>query len=226
MRRNKRKYCTGFTLMELMVTMSISSILMLVVGVLIVSAIVGWQQTYNMGHKQIDEDATTVALAFGKIGRMANRANYVIYSVAGSTFTPATSPTPSVDTVVSGGAVEFRYWDVELDVTDSHQLMDVTKKGTAYALFYLNGGQLKVDYGQYPPGGVPAAGGVKNNANIKTVVLARNVQAGPGIGAFSHTSLSGVGKGCVRTNIILTDPNDGRQERIMTSVMMRNKWPQ
>jgi prepilin-type N-terminal cleavage/methylation domain-containing protein len=226
MRRNKRKYCTGFTLIELVVTMFISSILMLVVGVLIVSAIGAWQQTYNIAHKQIDDDATAVSLAFGKIGRMSNRANYIIYNAAGATFTPAVSPTPAVDTVVFGNAVEFRYWNVELDTTDTHQLMDVTKTGTAYALFYLSGGQLKVDYGPYPPGGVPAGGGVKNNANVKTVVLARNVSTIPGIGAFSHTSLSGAGKGCVRVNIILTDPNSGQQERVMTSVMMRNKWPQ
>jgi hypothetical protein len=104
--------------------------------------------------------------------------------------------------------------------------MDVTKTATAYALFYLNNGQLKVDYGPYPPGGAPAGGGVKNNTNVKTIVLARNVSTSPGIGAFSHTSLSGVGKGCVRVNIILTDHGDGQQERVMTSVMMRNKWPQ
>ena len=225
MRRNKRKYCTGFTLIELIVTMFISSILMLVVGVLVVSAIGAWQQTYNMVHKQIDEDATAVSLAFGKMGRMANRANYVVYNVAGSTFTPVALP-PDVDTVVSGNAVEFRYWDVALTTTDTYQLMDATKKGTAYALFYLDNGQLKVDYGPYPPGGAPAGGGVKNSANIKTVVLARNVSTSPGIGAFSHTSLSGVGQGCVRVNIILTDPDSGRQERVMTSVMMRNKWPQ
>jgi hypothetical protein len=206
--------------------MCISSILMLVVGVLVVSAISGWQQTYDMVHKQIEEDATAVSLAFGKIGRMSNRANYVVYNAAGATFTPVVSPTPSVDTVVSGNAVEFRYWDVELDTTDTHQLMDVTKTATAYALFYLNNGQLKVDYGPYPPGGAPAGGGVKNNTNVKTIVLARNVSTSPGIGAFSHTSLSGVGKGCVRVNIILTDHGDGQQERVMTSVMMRNKWPQ
>jgi prepilin-type N-terminal cleavage/methylation domain-containing protein len=225
MRRNKRKYYTGFTLIELMITMFISSILMLIVGVLIVSAISAWQQTYNMAHKQIDDDATAVSLTFGKMGRMANRANYVVYNVAGSTFTPAVSPTPSQDTVVSGNAVEFRYWDVPLTTTDAYQLMDVTKKATAYALFYLDNGQLKVDYGQYPPGGAPAGGGVKNNT-IKTVVLARNVSTSPGIGAFSHTSLNGIGKGCVRVNIILTDSGNGQQERVMTAVMMRNKWPQ
>jgi hypothetical protein len=135
------------------------------------------------------------------------------------------SPTPNQETVVSGDAVEFRYWDVELDTTDTHDLMDVTKKATAYALFYLGSGQLKVDYGPYPPGGV-SAGGSRNTANVNTIVLARNVQSGPGLGAFSHTTLNSIGKGCVRLNIILTDPNSGEQNRVMASVLMRNKWPQ
>jgi hypothetical protein len=54
--------------------------------------------------------------------------------------------------VVSGDAVEFRYWDVDLDASDSHDLMDVTKTATAYALFYLDGDRLKVDSDPYPPG--------------------------------------------------------------------------
>jgi len=215
--------------------MLISSILILVVGVLMVSATNAWRQTYDKAHRQSQEDATAVTMAFGSIGRMSNRANaepdtskkgYVIYNIAGSTFTPAVSPTPSQETVVSGNAVEFRYWDVELDTDDTHDLINVTKKATAYALFYLDSGQLKVDYGPYPPGGVPAGGGPRNTAGVNTIVLARNVSTGPSLGAFSHTTLNGIGKGCVRINIILTDPADGEQNRVMASVLMRNKWPQ
>jgi hypothetical protein len=150
----------------------------------------------------------------------------MIYTIAGSTFTPATSATPGVDTVVSGDAVEFRYWDVSLDVTDTYNLMDVTKTATAYALYYLAGGQLKVDYGLYPPGGIPAGGGPRNTANVTTMVLARNIAAVPGLGMFSHTSLNGIGKGCIRINAVLTNPDDGEQIKVMTSVFMRNKWPQ
>jgi type II secretory pathway pseudopilin PulG len=230
MKHSNRKFCSGFTIIELVIAMLISFILLLVVGMLIVSATNAWQQTYAKAHKQLEEDATAVTLAFGNRGRMSNRSNYVIYNVAGSTFTPATSATPGVDTVVSGDAVEFRYWDVNLDVGDTHNLMDVEKEATVYALYYLEGGQLKVDYGPYnwvtETGAVPAGGGPRNTTNVTTIVLARNIAAVPGLGMFSHTSLNGIGKGCIRINAVLTDPDNGEQIRVMTSVFMRNKWPQ
>ncbi len=206
--------------------MLVASIVMLVIGTLIVGSAKGWQQNYDIAHKKIKEQATAVSLAFANIGRRSNMNNYVVYAnTSGSTFVPAVSATPSVETVVSGDAVEFRYWDVELDSSDSQNLMDFSKTATAYALFYLQNKKLKVDYGQYPPGGVPAGGGTRNTTNIKTVTLAENVTVGPGCGAFSHTMLSGAGKGCVRINIVLTDPNDGQQIRISNSVLLRNRWP-
>jgi len=226
MKHSNRKFCSGFTVIELVIAMLISFILLLVVGILIVSSTNAWQQTYEKAHKQLEEDATAVTLAFGSIGRMSNRTNYVIYNVAGTTFTPATSTTPSVDTVVSGDAVEFRYWDVSLDSEDTYNLMDVAKTATAYALYYLDEGQLKVDYGSYPPGGIPVGGGGRNTTSVNTRILARNIAAVPGLGMFSHTSLNGIGKGCIRINAVLTDPSNNEQIRVMTSVLMRNKWPQ
>ncbi|MEN6387189.1 MAG: prepilin-type N-terminal cleavage/methylation domain-containing protein [Phycisphaerales bacterium] len=225
--KNKNlKMRSGVTLMELMMSMLISSILLLIVGVLIVSSAKGWQQNYDLAHKPILEQAAVASLTFASVGRMSNRSDYIVYNGTGSTFVPVISATPGQDTVVSGNAVEFRYWDVNLDTTDSQNLMDVSKTGTAYALFYLHNGKLKVDYGHYPPGGVPAGGGNKNNSNIRTVTLAENASAAPGCGAFSHTMVSGAGKGCVRINIVLTDPNDNKTIRISNSVLLRNKWPQ
>jgi hypothetical protein len=214
-----------------MTAVLISSIIVLVVGVLFVSGARSWQQTYTKAHRQTIEDATAVTTAFGNIGRMSNRANYVIYTTTGSAFTPAVvSPTPTVDTVVSGNAVEFRYWNVNLDIDDTQHLMDITKTATAYALFYLDGSQLKVDYGPYPPGAVPAGGGSRNTLGVSTIVLASNVSTDPnsvGLGAFSHTIQggNGKGKGCVRIDVILTDPTDGEQLKLLTSVLMRNWWP-
>lgn len=226
MRNGSRKIRSGVTLIELCTSMLVASIVMLVIGVLVVGSAKGWQQNYDIAHKKIKEQATAVSLAFGNIGRRSNMNNYTIYTnTSGSTFVPATSATPSVETVVSGEAVEFRYWDVELDSSDSQGLMDFSKTATVYALFYLQNGKLKVDYGPYPPGGIPAGGGTRNTTNIKTVTLAENVTAGSGCGAFSHTMLSGAGKGCVRINVILTDPNDGQQIRVTNSVLLRNRWP-
>ncbi len=221
-----KKFRAGVTLIELCTSMLVASILMLVVGVLIVGSAKGWQQNYDISHKKINEQATAVTLAFANIGRRSNFNNYEVYvNTTGSTFVPAISSTPAEETVVSGDAVEFRYWDVELDLGDSHELMDFSKTATVYALFYLQNGKIKVDYGPYPPGGIPAGGGTRNTTDIKTVTLAENAAAGPGCGAFSHTKLSGAGKGCVRINIILTDPTDGEQVRISNSVLLRNKWP-
>jgi hypothetical protein len=72
---------------------------------------------------------------------------------------------------------------------------------------------------------VPAGGGGRNAANVTTRILAENVTTDPNIGTFSHTTLNGVGQGCVRINITLTDPEDGEAVRVVTATMMRNIWP-
>lgn len=225
MRSNSRRFRSGFTLVELVIAIIIAPILVLGVGTLLVSGHRAWQQTYDSAHKKIKEDAHAVAMAFGSIGRKANRLDYTLYDIIGSTFIPAVPQTSEPEEVVSGDAVEFRYWDVELDTGDTHDLMDVTKTATAYVLFYIDGGQLKVDYGPYPPGAVPAGGGLRNTSNITTIVLAENVSPANANGAFNHVTLNGVGRGCVRINIILTDPEDDDTSRVMTATVMRNIWP-
>lgn len=228
MRFESGKFRSGFTLVELITTMVISLILVLVVGVLLVSGQRAWQQTYNSAHKQIKQDAQAVMVEFGSMGRKANRIHrlgYEIYNINGSIFAPSEPQGTELQEVVSGDAVEFRYWDVELDPEDTYGLMDVTKIATAYALFYLDGDLLKVDYGPYPPGAVPAGGGARNTTGVITTSLAENVSADPNTGAFSHTTLSGVGRGCVRINVTLTDPEDDDSIKVMTATLMRNIWP-
>ena len=225
MQRSNRKFDAGFSMIELITTLGISTILMLVVGTLLVSGNRSWHQSYDSAHKQIKEDAQDVMLAFGSMGRRANRLGYIIYNKDGETFTPAEPQTSNPEEVVSGDAVEFRYWDVELDTDDTHNLMDVTKTGTAYSFFYVDDSQLKIDYGPYPPGAVPSGGGNRNTSNVTTHILANNVTTDPGIGAFSHTTISETGQGSVRINIILTDPNDDDSIKVMTATLMRNIWP-
>lgn len=227
MGNESRKFRSGITLVELTASMVISAMLVSVVGFLLVRGQRVWQQTYDSAHSQIEEDALAVTAAFGGIGRKANRLDYTLYDISYDTFTPAVPQTSDPEEVVSGDAVEFRYWDVELDSEDTHELMDVTKTATAYALFYLDADQLKVDYGQYPPGGIQDGGGSRNTSNITTMVLAENVTIDDGTdaGAFSHTTLNGIGQGCVRINITLTDPEDGDSIKVMTAAQMRNMWP-
>ena len=229
LRSESRKLRSGTTLAELMVTVAIAPMLTLVVGVLLVSGQRSWQRTYSSAHKQIKQDAQTVMITFGSMGRKANRLGYIIYEISGSTFDPAEPEIPGSEEVVSGDAVEFKYWDVELDEEDSYDLMDVEKIATAYALFYLEDDELKVDYGPVDAvsgvGAIPDGGGTKRTPDT-TIVLAENASADPNIGAFSHTvDAAGHGQGCVRINVILTDPNDDDSIRVMTATLMRNIWP-
>ncbi len=221
------KFSSGVTLVEITLAMALNSIVALAVGILLIGGNRGWQNIYDSANKKIKQDALATTIAFGSIGRRANRLSYKIYKVSGSTFLPALPQTLDPQEVVSGDAVEFRYWDVALDEKDSYNLMDNTKKATAYALFYIEGKKLKIDYGPYPPGAVQDDGGARNTSGVVTEVLSENVsmEEDSEVGAFSHTTINGVGQGCVRININLTDPETGDTVKIMTSTLMRNIWP-
>lgn len=223
----KYKFGSGVTMIEIILAMALNSMIALAVGVLIISGNRGWQNIYDSANSKIRQDAIVTSLTFGTIGRKANRLSYQIYKYGGGSFLPALPQTTDPEEVVSGDAVEFRYWDVALDEEDSYNLMDTTKKATAYALFYIDGDKLKVDYGPYLPGGVPEGGGPRNTTGVATEVLAENVSIDEDTeaGVFSHTVVGGVGQGSVRINIILTDPETGKTEKIMTSTLMRNVWP-
>lgn len=228
MRNRKYEFRSGLTLIELVIAMTINLMAVLAVGALLVGGTRAWQHTYNSANKKLKQDALATTIAFGSVGRKANRLGYTIYKRDGDTFIPAVPQTSDPQEVVSGDAVEFRYWDVGLDKTDSYDLMDVTKIATAYAFFYLDGDQLKVDYGPYPPGAVPAGGGGRNTSGVITEVLLAehvSIDKDSGIGAFSHTTIGGTGQGSVRINIILTDPEDNESINVMTATLMRNIWP-
>jgi hypothetical protein len=215
----------GFSLVEVMLSISLALIVILATGVLLVSGNHIWISTYVSSQKKIKQDAQRTMLTFGQIGRKSNRLNYRIYKVTGDTLTPAQPVSKTDIEVVSGDAVEFRYWDVPLDTTDSYGLLDPDKTATAYALFYLDGDVLKVDYGSYPPGAASEGGGTRNTSGITTTVLAENVTKPDKIGAFSHTVNNNVGMGCVRIDVAITDPNDNESIKVMTASMMRNIWP-
>jgi prepilin-type N-terminal cleavage/methylation domain-containing protein len=219
------RFCSGFTLVELSITTVIFLILILVVGVVLVSGNRAWLQTFASANKQTKQDAMAASIAFGSMGRKSNRLSYIVYKMNGDSLIPAKPKTADPQEVVWGDAVEFRYWDVPLDKTDSHKIVDVDKPATAYALFYIDGDELKVDYGPYPPGAAPAGGGARNTAGVTTRVLAENVSTETGKAAFSHTTLNGMGQGAVRINVTLTDPADEQTLKVMTATLMRNLWP-
>lgn len=224
MKNINHKFRCGVTLIELMLTLIMSTIVLSGVGFLVYRGNKIWTEAYESEHSKIKQDAQAITLAFGSVGRKTNRICYVIYEKSGDTFTPALPMSDDME-VVAGQAIEFRYWNVELDEVDSEGLINVTKKATAYALFYLDGDKLKVDYGPYPPGGVPEGGGNRNTIDSITTILAENVSADPNIAPFSHTTLNGVGQGSVRINVLLTNPENGETIRVMTATLLRNIWP-
>jgi hypothetical protein len=215
----------GVTLVELAVSSVVATILVFTVGLLLNGSSRAWLQTYKSLHGSTHENAEVIISTFGSIGRRSNRASYSLYLISQGVFTPALPAAGHPDSVVSGAAVEFRYWDVPLDASDSHSLMDASKPATAYALFYLDGHRLKVDYGHYPPGAVPAGGGARNTAGVTTLVLADNVNMDGSGSPFSHNTVANAGQGSVRLNVTLTDPNTGETTKVMTTALMRNVWP-
>jgi len=215
----------GMTLVELVIAMAAALILVAAVGVLLDGGNRAWLRAYQSAHGQTAQDAQALAAAFGSLGRRSNRGSYVLYDIDAGGLTPVTASHGQSEAVVFGDAVEFRYWDVPLDQSDTHSLMDATKTATAYALFYLDGDQLKLDQGPYPPGAAPAGGGSRNTTGVTTTVLARNISVDSGGAPFRHSTVAGVGQGSVRLNVILTSPEDGQPTRVMSAALMRNIWP-
>ena len=217
----------AFTTIELIAAVTASLTLLLTLGVLLAGGHRAWQRTYAGANTSARHEAMETMLAMGSIGRKSNRVDYVLYKISGDTLTPALPETTQPQETIFGDAVEFRYWDVPLDAGDSHNVMDTQKTATAYALFYLDGDSLKVDYGPYPPGAAPAGGGARNTASVKTRILARNVSADADSdkGPFSHTTLNGIGQGSVRIDVNLTDPQDQHVVRLVAATLIRNMWP-
>jgi prepilin-type N-terminal cleavage/methylation domain-containing protein len=222
MGQNRRRL-RGVTLIEVVVTMAVAAIPLLAVGTLLVGAQNSWEQTYASVHKPVREDASILTTAFTTVGRKSNRSLYFVYKVNNGTFTVATPPNGS--TLAEGQAAEFRFWADGFDEgSASLQTLETTNTGTDYALFYLDGTILKVDYGKVvgTVGGV--SGGQRNQANkTSTVILAENVDVNTNNKIFSHTVISGAGQGCVRLNATLKD--GGVTVEIKTATLCRASWP-
>jgi len=101
------RFCSGFTLVELSITIVIFLILTLVVGVLLVSGNRAWLQTLASANKQGKQDAMAASIAFGSMGRKSNRLSYTVYEVSGNNLTPAKPKTKNPTEVVWGDAVNL-----------------------------------------------------------------------------------------------------------------------
>ncbi len=217
--------CSGFTQMELVVVMILLVIPFLAVGILLAGGNRGWQQTYENVNSVHRQDSMAVSAAFSALGRRSNRANYKVYKVANGTFSRAVPP--DGQTIAAGQAVEFRYWATPFNPASAKaDVMDISNTGTHYVLFYLDGKELKADYGKVSgdTGGV-SSGGLRISSATRTEVLARGVDTTSNDEIFSHTVLGGVGSGAVRMNLTIQG-DDGETVEVRTATFLRIMWPQ
>ncbi len=208
----------GFSLIELIVATTASLILVLVVGTLLVSGQRSWARAFSYSYAKPQIDALASTITLGTFGRKANRMDYKLYKIVGNEFVVAV-PQVNPEEVVTGEAIEFHYWDEDLDAS----VMKTSITGTAYAFFYLDGDKLMLDTGPFPPGGVDAAGHRLVGDNISTITLAENVTDLE----FSHTTrnMEGDGKGCIRMNMTIEGADSNTPTTVTAATLMRNTWP-
>lgn len=217
----QRRSSTGLSQIELVVAMAIAFIVMLTTAILVQSGYRGWNQIYNNTNAESRLGALDTMTALGSIGRKSNKVDYRMYKKLSSGYYQRATPLANPEEVVEGNAVEFRYWDGDLRA----DFMDPDVNATTYALFYLDNGQLKINYGPYPPGGIDEASGtIRSGTGITTTTLTKNISSVK----FSHTTknMAGDGKGCVRMKLVITDPNTGLSKTTIAATLMRNVWPQ
>lgn len=216
---NTRYHRKGFTLIELVIAVTASMIIILICGVLLESGQKSWAKAFNFANSKSQLDALTTTITFGQLGRQSNKLDYKLYNVTGGLrFTSVALPT-SPQEVIKGNAVEFHYWNTEL----KSEFLDTSITGNSYALFYLDGDKLMLQLGPYPPGGVDAAGNLLSGPGVTSGTVAENVVSLD----FSHTTLDlqGKGRGCVRMEITLRDPQDKSLTTVTAATLMRNVWP-
>ena len=209
----------GFTLIELIIAMAASTIVLLISGVLLESGQKSWARAFSYANSEIQIQALTTTITFGQIGRQSNKLDYRLYNLSGSRFVSVAIPDGPGD-VIEGEAVEFRYWtDEELN----SDIMDTSITGNTYALFYLEDDKLMLNTGPYPPGGVDAAGYLFSGPEGTSSAIAKNVVSLK----FSHTALNldGKGRGCVRLEMTLRDPENHSLTTVTAATLMRNVWP-
>jgi len=221
----------GFTLIEVIMAMAGGFIVMLTVAMLVQSGHTSWRKSYDAANCDSRLDSMSSITAFGSFGRKSNKKDYYVYSVSGTgtTFTRLT-PVHNPDEILTGQAVEFRYWGTDLEA----DMLTPTSTADSYALFYLDYAQpgnikLKLDisdahHGGAGPPAINGAGHRITGAGLNTVTLASHVTSVE----FSHTTIdmAGDGKGCVRMKLIINDPADNQTKTFLAATYIRNVWPQ
>lgn len=217
------RFAKGLTLVELMTAMGVTAIIVLIVGTLVCASQKQWNKTYTYANTSIEADAVNTMLSFGATGRQSNKNDYVVYKVANGVYTKAMPATGGATDIADGNAVEFRCWQGDFESS----MLDTSKTGTKYVLYYLEGSELKMDIGPYDY--TTHIGGVRDNRRISssqttTTTLSYRVASVK----FSHNTknTAGDGDGSVRMDITFQDSVNRDTLTIKVATLMRNVWPE
>jgi len=213
----------GFTIIELMTALTLGCIVMIPVAMLVQSGQKSWNKSYNTANSPSQLDSVSAITSFCSFGRKSNKKDYYVYSVSGTTYTQV-MPVANPEENLTGQAVEFRYWSTDLTAA----MLSATSVADSYALFYLDSGQLKVNFGTStggPHGGAINTSGQRvTGTGVNTVTLASYVTSV----AFTHTTkdMAGDGYGSVRMKLIINNPADGQSKTFLAATCLRNIWPE
>ena len=217
----------GFTVIELMTAITLACIVMIPVAMLVQSGQKSWNKSYNTANCQSQLDSVSAITSFCSFGRKSNKKDYYVYSVSGTTYTQV-MPVANPEENLTGQAVEFRYWSTGLTAA----MLSPTSIADSYALYYLDSGQLKVDFGTStggPTGGAINAAHHRVTTGVTTVILANYVTSTVGNPvAFTHTTkdMAGDGYGSVRMKLIINNPADNKSKTFLAATCLRNIWPE
>jgi len=202
------KSAKGVALMELVVAIVISVIPISLAGILLVSGQQNWNQTYKVANSIRAVEAHAATVVFGKIGRKADRNSSSIFLGKAA---PALSTSPSGNTLLYGDSILFRYHSLIIGRKNQNVSLFTP---TGFASFYLDGNQLKVDYGNLKANNLPGK-------PTKTVVIANNVTSVQ----FSRSVVNNVKMPTVRMTLTIKEDMqdiDSKTFNVSTATLMRN----
>lgn len=210
----KTKYSrSAFTILEIVIALAVSMILVLVVCALTASGNRAWLNAYAFGSSGQVDQARNSLTSFTSIGQKASIDHTFLYHRNSSLYVQVD---PSAQTgTVTAQAVEFRYWDKQEQNFNQ-------SAPNRYAFFYVQDGDLMVDYGRYPPGAV-LNDSTRNRDDIITMLLAEEVEVPPGTkGPFIQTAESGALTGAIRLNLRMENPPWGQAPHITAATRPQN----
>ena len=200
----------GLTLIELAMTCAISIIPVTAVGIMFVGGQRDWQQMYQRANRVTEIEGHGSTAIFGQIGRVSYSEYCQLFSADGNP--PVVSMAPGGGVFESGQVIVFRYWDrtaVSLGQSEPGDISS-SRLPNSYARFYHDTAKesLVVERGLYPG----------SQRDITPQVLAENVTSV----RFDRTEVNNSKQGCVRMEMTLTDPSDGRKSVVMATTLLRN----